>query len=640
MTQRLPHTDRWGVVTRYQDAMRRWHQIPAKTHRAILDAMGVDEEDESSQAVNQVLVLRPGQRFRVGAPAELVLEDGTTLGAITSLPPDLPAGYHELRMLDGRGTIHVLATPGRCHLSADLKTWGWALQLYALRSRRSVGMGDFGDLRELARWSRRELGAGFLLLNPVGANLPVHPQEPSPYYPSSRRFRNPLYLRVEDVPGAGEMGPTLEKLAAAGRELNQHSRIDRDAILRAKLAALHRIFARFRGDPAFDRYRMEQGPALREFATFNVLATTLGGGWTQWPARFRRPDSAAVTRFAANHARAVRFHEWLQWLLDCQLATAARELPLMLDLPIGVNPSGADAWAWQDVLAGNMAVGAPPDAYNTLGQNWGLPPFIPHRLRAAGYVPFRDTVRAMLRHAGGLRIDHVMGLFRLFWIPRGKHARDGAFVRYHADELLAILDIESQRAGAVVVGEDLGTVERGVRSQLRRHAILSYRLLWFESKPPCAYPRPALAAVTTHDLFTIAGLWNGADLGAQERLGLHPNVEGTLAIRKRLARALDGHPAAPVESVIGQTHRHLAGAPCMMLTATLDDALAVEERPNMPGTTTQWPNWCIPLPQSLEQIRRNALVRNVARGMSRKAQRPLRPHPRQAKRANSKTHSA
>ena len=282
-----------------------------------------------------------------------------------------------------------------------------------------------------------------------------------------------------------------------------------------------------------------------------------------------------------------------------------------------MDASGFDAWLWQDLLALDVAIGAPPDAFNADGQNWGLPPFIPHRLRASGYQSFRQTIRAILRHARGLRIDHVMGLFRLFWIPRGETAQSGAYVRYPADELLAVLAIESQRAGAMVVGEDLGTVERGIRPHLHRQGILSYRLLWFENRPPERYPPQALAAISTHDLFTVAGLWSGKDIEEQQRLGLHPDAAAMSAIRRRLARRVRlKETASSRESILG-AHRLLARTPCQLITATLEDALAVEERPNMPGLAAQRPNWCVALPQTLEEIQRDKFLVQLAKILAR-----------------------
>jgi 4-alpha-glucanotransferase len=611
-----PQGDEWAILDGYEDALRRWRRISKQTRAALRKAMGRAERRKRPQE-RRVLVLRQGETLRLPRPAEVRLEDGKVLRLERKLPPDVPPGNHTLRTLDGNSESHLIIHPDQCCLPKRGREWGWALQLYALRSRRSWGIGDLADLRKFARWSGRNLGTDFILLNPLGAPLPVLPQEASPYYPSSRLFLNPLYLRVEEVPGANETGRAMKHLAAAGRALNAQRRIKRDEVFRIKMRALEILFTRFSGHRALDRFRVEQGETLRRFAVFCVLAEHHRGSWRKWPARYRHPASPAVREFAAHHQRRIRFHEWLQWLLDEQLARAARELPLMLDLPIGVNPDGFDAWLWQDLLALDVSVGAPPDEFNALGQNWGLPPFIPHRLRASGYEPYRLTLRALLRHARGLRMDHVMGLFRLFWIPRGMTARHGGYVRYPADELLALLSLESQRAKAIVVGEDLGTVERGVRAKLRRHGLLSCRLLWFEHRRPERFPRQALAAVTTHDLFTIAGLWSGEDFDAQQRLGLHPSAAGMEAIRRRLSRGAGLNDTSSSREAILGAHCLLARTPCRLITATLDDALAVEERPNMPGTTTAWPNWSIALPKSLEEIQQAELVRKLGRIMSR-----------------------
>jgi 4-alpha-glucanotransferase len=290
------------------------------------------------------------------------------------------------------------------------------------------------------------------------------------------------------------------------------------------------------------------------------------------------------------------------------------------DLAIGFDGEGADAWAWQDVLAPGVTVGAPPDDFALEGQDWGLPPFVPHRLRAMGYGPFVETVRAGMRHAGGLRVDHVMGLFRLFWVPEGATPRDGAYVRYPADDLLAILALESRRAGAFVVGEDLGTVAPGVRERLVAERILSTRVLWFEPGPPAGYPELSLGAVTTHDLPTVRGLWTGSDLAEQEAVGGSPNVAGTEALRARL-RDLTGLPGdAPPAAVALAIHRRLAEAPSVLITATLEDALDVGERPNLPGTTgDRRANWSLALPQRLEEIEVDPRPRALAGILGRRA---------------------
>jgi 4-alpha-glucanotransferase len=309
----------------------------------------------------------------------------------------------------------------------------------------------------------------------------------------------------------------------------------------------------------------------------------------------------------------VRFHQWLQWLIDRQLAEAGQSIALIQDLPVGFDGAGADAWMWQDQLAPEVRVGSPPDEYSIEGQNWGLPPFIPHRLRAAGYEPFIQTIRASLRHSHGLRIDHVMGLFRLFWIPAGFHPGAGTFVRYPVEDLLAIVALESQRAAAVIVGEDLGTVEAGVRERLAESSILSYRLLWFEPNPPEQYPAAALTAITTHDLPTVAGLWTGADLEEQKQLGLLTNDEGTRGIRERLCQFTGLEGNEPVAEVVVRAHAALARTPSLWMTATLEDAAGVVERPNIPGTTEdQRPNWSIALPVTLEELEHSSLPRRIA----------------------------
>ena len=391
-------------------------------------------------------------------------------------------------------------------------------------------------------------------------------------------------------------------------------------MFRLKSAALDRIWTNVRGrrNPAFERYCRDQ-VGLEQFATFSALTERFGAGWQQWPEDVRHPSSPAVARASREAALAdrIQFHQWTQYQIDRQLARAAAALPVMQDLPIGFDAGGADGWVFQDVLANGISVGAPPDEFNTRGQDWGLPPFVPDKLRAAGYGPFAQTIRACLRHAAGLRIDHAMGLFRLFWIPVGAEPKDGVYVRSHAADLLAIVALESHRARAVIVGEDLGTVEGDVRDQLAAKQILSYRLMWFENVPPSRFPEGALAAVTTHDLPTIAGLWSGSDLDAQKRLGLSPNEAGTLQIRSRVKRMTRATDRTPVTDVIARVHEGLGRARSRIVTATLDDAMAVEERPNMPATTDEWPNWRLALPKPIESLTDSPLARRIARALRR-----------------------
>ncbi len=606
----MSNANRWGIDERYQDGLEEWHDISKETKQALLRAMGGDESTADEEP--DLLFITPGSETTFPKRSEIVLEDGTRLGDETR-SGDLPLGYHALWRAGATQPARLIVAPEKCYLREQFRVWGWSLQLYALRSQASWGIGDLEDLKQVSTWSADVLSAGLIMTNPLGAATAGPEQQPSPYYPSSRLFRSPLYLRIEEIPGASEALPDLDDFHARGRALNESRRIERDAIYQLKMQALEKIWTRTREQGNLSDYERDQGRNLEVFATFCALAERHGPDWHEWAPALQHPESAEVAKFARGSEDRVRFHKWIQWLIEQQLLRASERQTLMQDLPIGVDPGGADAWLWQEVLAKNISVGAPPDPFSETGQNWGLPPFIPHKLRAAGYDPFAQTVRSAMCHSAGLRIDHVMGLFRLFWIPTGESPEKGTYVRYNADEMLSILALESVRAKAFVVGEDLGTVEPGVREKLAARRVLSYRVLWFEENPPAQYPELALASISTHDLPTIAGVWSGADVEEQKQAGAKVNEEGMEQYRERLQTIAGVTESASVAEVTAKAHEALAQAPSVAILASLDDALLVEQRPNLPGIASdKRPNWSIPLPKKLEEIETDPAVLKVA----------------------------
>ncbi len=583
------------VPPTYIDASRRRRTVDAPARAAVLAAVGAPGGQDP------VWVVRRGAPLP--QPGELTLEDGTDLGRVAAVPADAPHGYHAVRADDGRRRL-VITGPGVCHLPVDLREWGWAVQLPAARSARSWGIGDLGDLRELAEWSA-SVGAGFVAVSPISAPNPGPDPDPSPYFPSTRRWANPIHLRVDEVPGA--------EAADAGLALNRDPLIDRGRVLELKLAALEAAWSARAFDPhAFAAWRADAGEGLARWAAYNVLAADLGADWRRWPEPLRRPAGTGVREAVAAHGYAADFHAWVQWCLDLQLRAASTPLRRISDMPIGADPGGFDAWEWQDVVATGVTIGVPPDRFNLAGQDWGMPVFVPHRLAQAEYRPFIETVRAQLRHAGGLRIDHVLGLFRQWWIPDGASPTQGAYVTQRTRDLLEIVALESERASAVIIGEDLGTVPAGVRPELRRRRMLSTRLVYFERVPPARYPRHALAAVTTHDLPTLAGLWTGADLADQSAAGLRPDPEEAARLRRRVAAAAGLAEDSGAAHVSVAVHRELAGSPAALVAASLEDALGVRKRPNIPGTVrSERANWSVALPVPIESLGEHRPVRDV-----------------------------
>ncbi len=604
---RTPTTDDWGIDASWLDALDEEHEVAQETIDALRVVIGTPPPDLEDRAP---IVARPGDGLEVDE-ADIICEDGEVRRIDGRLPVDFPLGYHWLQSAEGRRR-RLIVSPGRCWLP-EQRTWGWAVQLYAARSRESWGIGDLGDLRSIRRMAADQ-GAGFVLVNPLHAVAPIAEQEASPYLPATRRFLNPIYLRVAEVPGAGDVD--LEE--DAGRALNDGKLIDRDAIWARKREVLMRIFFAHGGGQAFGRWREERGQPLQDWATWAALTEEHGADWHTWPEELRRPGNPALATYVEQHGAVVGFHAWLQWALELQLTAATDGMTVIQDLPIGFAGGGADAWTWQDVLADGVSVGAPPDAFNSAGQDWGSPPLIPWRLRDADYEPFIQSIRATIAGAGGLRIDHVMGLFRLWWVPAGGSPTDGAYVRYPAEDLLDIVALESFRAQALVVGEDLGTVEDGVREAMAEHGVLSYRLLWFEDDEPATWPADAMAAITTHDLPTVAGLWSGVDLDEQREQGTGTDEELARGRSALLAQLPGLAEDATAEQAVEQAHRLLARAPSLLLSATLDDAVGAPRRPNMPGTGGR-PNWSVPLPVPVEDLAEHPLLQKVVRVLADRA---------------------
>jgi 4-alpha-glucanotransferase len=638
-----------GVSSGFRLADGRWHRVGPETLEAVLEAIGVDlaAPEPAPAAEPPVTVARRASEVPWAPPARslVVLESGEERAPPARLPGDLPLGWH--RLVHPGGERRLVVAPDACHLPGWLerggRARGWAAQLYALRSRRSWGIGDLGDLARLAGGPDRP---GFVLLSPLH-DAPA--TRDSPYFPSSRVFRNPLYLEVEGVPEAEALPAPqrrrLAELAASGRALNRQPLLERVAAWSRKDEALRACWGALGLRPerleAFERWRAAT-PDLEEFAGFRALQHQRPGDWRDWPAELRHPGSQAVAAWRAANPYEVGYQAYLQWLLEEQLAAAARaaagaeRVGIVNDLAVGFDPAGFDAWWAQDQLAQGVTVGAPPDPLGPRGQDWALEPFVPRRLAEHGYEPFARTLRAGMAHAGGLRLDHVMGLFRLYWIPRGASPSEGTYVRYPIDDLLGVLALESHRAGALVIGEDLGTVEEGVRERLAAERVLSYRLVWFERerggrRRAARYPRLALAAVTTHDLPTAAGWQSGDDLRELAAIGVLPpgrlaeqQAAAEEAERQELYRLLEAEGVlAPGErstgEVVAALYEFLARTPAMLLAATLEDAVLARERPNVPGTTSERPNWRIPLPVLLDDLWDQGSVRRVRAALGRGA---------------------
>jgi (1->4)-alpha-D-glucan 1-alpha-D-glucosylmutase len=724
------------VLDQYLDIWGRAHGTSEATERALLGAMGLPagtdpevaaallqlDRQEAERPLRPVQVVRePARPHRVevtlpagddgkafrwrlrresGAedlgeftPAALEevgrsrLDGQERVRRVLAIDLAVEAGYHRFAIepLDGRGRageMSFIVAPETCYLPPALRgegrVWGFAAQLYSIRSERNWGIGDFGDLRRVLEFCARN-GAGAVLLNPLHALFPDAPDHACPYSPSSRAFFNLLYLDVQAVPEFAECPEAKAAVDAPAfqtrlRALRAAPQVDYRGVAEAKREVLELLYRHFRTrhlaqgtdrGHAFLDYRSGRGPGLRWQALFDALQEHFRRqdeqvwGWPAWPEPYRDPHSPEVAAFAEAHAERVECFEYLQWQAADQLAAAGRDsweqglgIGLILDLAIGVAPGGSATWTGNGLYARDAAVGAPPDEVNRMGQNWGLPPWIPHRLTEAAYEPFIELLRANMASAGALRVDHVMGLCRLFWVPQGLPIAEGSYVAYPFGDLLGILALESQRNRCLVIGEDLGTVPDEVRRALQATGVLSTRLLYFERRedgrlmPPEAYPVQAVAAVTTHDLPTLAGFWQGLDIGLRTDLHLYPDeavrdqqILGRAEDRAQLLLALGSEGLVPAGGGLHQVdlpamtpefaaavYTYLARAPSKVLLVQLEDGFGGLEQPNLPGTVAPaYPSWRLKLPLDLEEWPAGDHLQSILSALRR--ERPALPAP-------------
>ncbi|MCC6540138.1 MAG: 4-alpha-glucanotransferase [Bryobacterales bacterium] len=681
---------RVGIVPGYWDIQGQWHETDPATRQAIVSAVG-----EAPHGPPRTYVLNRARRpWTVATPppaagAEaaalvLTLEDGSTrelafnpadlddTGLALALPDDLPLGYHRLhwRGEDGDAFQHLIVCPEQGYFPPSLaeggRRAGVAVSLYGVHTARTWGCGDFTALRGIVDWVVEDTGGDYIALNPLHAIHNRQPYNTSPYLPNSLYYRNLIYLdidAVEDIARSPE-AQTLRADPAVQAEiaaLNASEFVEYERVQDLKLRFLRLAFARFRTEDLargtargkiFESFVGEEGDLLTDYALYCALDEVLHARhpdwwiWQHWPEALQQPGTPEVRQFARDHAGLILFYKYIQWQLDVQAAAVqayakerGMEIGLFHDLPLATDKCGAELWAHRKFYVNGCRVGSPPDAFAPEGQDWSFPPPNREAHRADGYRLFAETIRKSARHGGALRMDHVMRLFRLFWMPDGAGPAQGTYVRDFPEDLLGVLALESVRHQLLIIGEDLGTVEPEQRSALQDHGILSYRLFYFERngdgsfKRPADYPPQALVSSTTHDLPTLAGFWAGHDIDARRSLGLIADDAGAAAWhasrrgekRQMLERLIEqgllpaGYPLAAADGpeLTGEIHNAIIGflahTPSMLMTLNHEDLTKELDQQNMPGTTWQYPNWRRKMRYSVEALRTNQQARDFAR---------------------------
>lgn len=660
---------RAGILDSFINMVDQEQTVSDDTKRALLEAMGRDEQEPDVGPLPWVKVFTHGEAVKLSPRGkgdyqwQLLLENGDrTEGSANFSQPlelgdELKLGYHQLTLSWKKQSwsCRIIITPSRCYepeaLRNDEKLWGACVQLYTLRSEKNWGVGDFGDLKQLVQ-QLGQRGGAFVGLNPIHALYPANPSSASPYSPSSRRWLNVAYIDVNAVEEftANKKAQRWWQSATTRKKLQQArsvENVDYEKVMALKIHGLQLAWGEFQNiadtgqrKRDFQQFVQLGGGSLRQQAVFDALHVHLRKsdenlwGWPVWPKAYRDPHSSAVEEFCSEYHDQVEFYLWLQWLAhdqfaECYQASLELEMPIGLyrDLAVGVAEGGAETWYNRSLYCLGATVGAPPDVLGPQGQNWGLPAMDPNVMRARAYQPFIDLLRANMSDCGALRIDHVMALLRLWWIPKDQSAAAGAYVSYPLRDLLGVLALESHRHQCMVIGEDLGTVPVEIVASLRDSGVYSYKVLYFEHDRQRVYRAPedyvvqAMATVTTHDLPTLRGYWQGDDLTLGEKLGIYSDASVLADLRldraktrQSLLDALHLHGCVPksfgkraekmaMDPILNRgVQRYLAISSSALLGLQPEDWLDMNTPVNVPGTNTEYPNWRRKLSASLEEL--------------------------------------